>query len=176
MIAAYVCGALVVVPVLGLARGWGLADGDKTKKAGPPVSNEHRTKLHEAANEWVKEFNSLLNPDWAVRVVETDSLDSDEGLTALRSHFQDLNNDYSSWKAANGALRGVPTTPWSVLGRNGQKPTTEQGEAALKEHNDLVRAIVEDLAKIQGQTSITGQCGQCEKSQKVKGSARHPSG
>jgi hypothetical protein len=61
----------------------------------------------------------------------------------------------------NSALRGVPTTPWAHASGSGDRPTTPEGRAALKEHNDLAHSLATTLGVISGQADITGQCDQC---------------
>jgi hypothetical protein len=129
------------------------------------VSKEHGIQLREAAKRWANVFSSLLTPDWAVHVVKMESFDSDEGLSVLRAHFPELNNAYSTWRPKNTTLGGVETMPYWLANGTGDLPTTDQGKAALREHNELVQAIVTELAKIEVQTGYTGQCDQCEGSE-----------
>jgi hypothetical protein len=137
--------------------------GPASARAAPKqASKEHGSQLREAAREWANSFSSLLEPDWAVHKTNLSVADSDERLIALRAHFPKLNSGYSKWRAMNISLRGVETLPYWIAGGLGQMPTTGEGKRALKEHNDLLRAIVAELGEIEVQTSIAGQCDQCQ--------------
>jgi hypothetical protein len=168
MLATYGCGVLAVVSLLGMTRGWPFpfVRGEEAEKDNPPVpvSAEHGIQLREEAKQWADCFGRFLQPDWAVRPLELEPLDSDEGLIALRRHFPELNSVYSRWRPMNASLRGVPTTLFWMAGRSGNRPTTPEGMALLSDHNDLLRAMVAELTKIQGQTSISGACDRCKKS------------
>jgi hypothetical protein len=50
-----------------------------------------------------------------------------------------------------------------MAGGSGNKPTTPEGEALVREHNDAVRDLVSELTKIHAQPSVGGECDQCEK-------------
>jgi hypothetical protein len=127
-----------------------------------PVSDEHRTQLRDAAAEWSIEFGRLLEPDWALRPLENfDDLDSDDGLRALCAHFPKLRSDYAKWRTSNASLRGLPKDLNWIGGYSGFKPSTDEGTALLKQHNNLMRSLLTDLSEIRAQPIITGQCDQC---------------
>ena len=88
MLATYGCGVLAVVSLLGMTRGWPFpfVRGEEAEKDNPPVpvSAEHGIQLREEAKQWADSFGRFLQPDWAVRPLELEPLDSDEGLAGLR--------------------------------------------------------------------------------------------
>ncbi|WP_333894120.1 hypothetical protein [Mycolicibacterium gadium] len=125
------------------------------------VSARHANKLRNAAKDWAEQYESTIEPGWATRPQNVDFYDSDKDLTALRQHFEKLNDDYLRWRGLNSAVRDVPTLPYAMIGGSGDKPQTPDGEALVRERNEVVRGIVFQLMKIHTQSSITGECESC---------------
>jgi hypothetical protein len=161
MVVCYGLGLLAIVSGLALVRKWPFP-GVRSHASGPGlhISGDHAAELRDAARTWSEGFSELVDPDWAVHFFKL-NLDSDESFTMLRRHFPKVNGEYSEWRAMNSALHGIPTTPWAVLGRSGDKPTTPAGEAILNRHNELARTLAATLGAISGQTDIVGQCDRC---------------
>jgi hypothetical protein len=163
MIACYVLALISVVGVLAVARKWSFP-GVRRDGPGPGlhISEEHGEELRAEAREWSKGFSDFVNPNWAVHLAALEELDSDEGLSMLRRHFPKVNSEYSEWRVSNNAMRGVPTRFWEEVASGiRKKPATEEGEAALKKHNELAQTLAATLGVIAAQTDIDGQCDQC---------------
>ena len=91
------------------------------------------------------------------------TIDSDPGFLSLRQHFSQLNGNYAKWRTMNKGLRAIDRTLYWMNGGSGFKPTTPDGMAALRAHNDVLWAIVAELTEIQARVGITGECNQCKK-------------
>lgn len=164
MVVCYVFGLLFIVSLLALVRKWRFPGVHSiSSESGSHISEAHAAQLRDTARDWSGYFGELVDPDWAVRVIKLENLDSDPDLTMLRRHFRKVNDEYSEWSDMNRALRGIPTLPWAFLGKSGNKPTTPEGEAVLKKHNDIVRTLAATLGAISGRTDIVGQCDGCHR-------------
>jgi hypothetical protein len=162
MFVCYGLGLFAIISGLALLRKWRFP-GVRSHGPGPElhISKVHAAQLQDAARWWSEYFTELVTPDWAVRRIRLEGHDSDEGLAMLRQHFPKVNDEYSRWRVRNSALVGIPTMPWALLGHSGNKPATSEGEAVLKEHNDLARMLAATLGAISEQTDMAGQCDQC---------------
>lgn len=161
MVVCYVLGLVSVVSLIALVRKWPFPGVHSiSPESGLHISEAHAAQIRDAARSWSKDFSELVDPDWAVRVIQVENLDSHKDLAMLRRHFPNVNSEYSEWSAANRALRGIPTMPYAYLG-HGDKPATPDGEAVLRKHNDIARKLAATLGAISGQTNIVGQCDQC---------------
>lgn len=133
------------------------------------VSSDHVAELHEIALKWATNFKSLLKPAWSANALSNlEKINSDEGLLALRQHFPEVRREYADWYSLNDALSGIWTMPWEVMGQWGDKPMDSEGESLVREHNDAVRDLVAELAGIQSQTSISGECDLCKEGSRSK--------
>jgi hypothetical protein len=164
MVVCYVLGLFSIVSLLALVRKWPFPGiRGISSDTGLHISEAHAAQIRDAARSWSKDFSELVDPDWAVRLIEVANLDSHKDLAMLRRHFPNVNSEYLEWSAANRALRGIPTMPYDYLGHGGNKPTTPEGEAVLKKHNAIARKLAATLGTISGQTNIIGQCDQCHR-------------
>jgi hypothetical protein len=158
MIAAYTIFVAVVVLLVGLLRRWQWLVGAPSSTE---VTNSHAIRLRRSAEGWSDHLKKSLHPDWAIPLPGFDLLDY-SGLEALRAHFPGLDTVYQKYQSLNNQLINLPAANMTMDGKQGRKPTTAEGVAALQERNTAARLVINELDKIQGVKRITIGCAECE--------------
>jgi hypothetical protein len=161
MLVAYAILFVVVVVVVGLLRRWTWLVGSPASPAPTEVTVSHARRLRKAAEGWSDHLKKSLDPDWAIPAYDFVLLDY-PGLEALSAHFPGLDAAYRRYQSLDNELTRVHAVEVTIDGKQGRKPTTDDGVAALQERNDAARLVIEELDKIQGLKSITVGCTECE--------------